>query len=131
MTPTRPDLRGAAIGVMCAERQHEILLGIRSCGGHAILLDEFGIVRGARTPITAAALVIDVNHPKCNEALETAAASGMPVVAWAVSTPPPDRRDRLKTLKIPLLLEVDADALCRALAAAIGRHERPATPTDP
>ena len=112
-------LRGAAIGVMCTTGPHEILLAIRSCGGHRILLDQFGVVRGAPTPVTPVALVIDVDHPNCDEAFDAAATARMPVLGWAVRKPPAHRRARLKAMKIPLLVDVDAYTLCEELVAAI------------
>jgi hypothetical protein len=106
---------------MCVEPPHEVLLAIRSCGAHAILLDPSGVIRGTRRPLKAAAIVIDVDHPGCDEALDTAATIGIPVLAWAVGTPPATRRERLENLNIPLFVDVDAHALCRELVAAIAR----------
>jgi len=116
-----PGVDGAAIGVMCASPPHEILLAIRSCGGHAVLVDPSGVIRGTGTRLQAAAIIIDVNHPGCDEALDTAAAARIPVMAWAADTPRPAQRERLQSLNIPLFIDVDARTLCRELAAAIAR----------
>jgi hypothetical protein len=114
-------IAGAAIGVMCAAPPHEILLAIRSCGAYAILVDPSGFIRGTRKRLEAAALVIDVDDPGCDQALDTAAAAGIPVLAWAVRSPPDARREHLQSLNIPLLVGVDADTVCRELAATIAR----------
>jgi NAD(P)H-dependent flavin oxidoreductase YrpB (nitropropane dioxygenase family) len=114
-------LGGAAIGVMCTQGFHDILDAIRSCGGHPILLDQFGIVRGATMPLAGAALVLDVSHPRCEQAIDTAAAARMPVVAFAFGAPTDERHALLKARNIDFITDPDAKTVCRVLLATIAR----------
>jgi hypothetical protein len=98
-----------------------IRAAIRSCGGHAVLIHQFGTVPNATVPLKTDALVIDVSHPGCERAITTAAASRLPVVACAFGVPTPAMRALLEVSGIQLLPDPDPDTVCDALVSAIGR----------
>jgi hypothetical protein len=121
MTPNRPSLQRLVIGVMCSsfERRDLIRAVIRSCGAHGISLNQFGAARNATVPLTIDAIVIDVNHLLANQAINTAAAGRVPIVACAFGDATPAVRARLKLSRIRLIIDPNPDTLCEALISAI------------
>jgi hypothetical protein len=123
MRNRRRSLQGATIGIMCSSYESADLIraAIRSCDGHAIVIHQFGPVRNATVPLTTDALVIDVNHHGCEQAINTAAAARLPVVACAFGNPTKAVRTRLKLSRIRLLIDPDPETVCDTLVSAIGR----------
>jgi hypothetical protein len=123
MMNSRRSLHGATIGIMCGTYQTADLIraSVRGCGGHAILINQFGPVRNATVPLTTDALVIDVNHPGGAQAINTAAATRLPVVACAFGTPTRAVRARLTLSRMHLLIDPDPETVCDMLVSAMGR----------
>ena len=122
MTRRRRSLEGATIGIMCSTFEHGDLLraSVHACGGHAILINQFAPVRNATVPLATAALVIDVGHPGSDQAITTALAARMPVLACAFGTPSEAVRARLKLRHVALIVDPDPDKVCDVLIAMLG-----------
>ena len=108
---------------MCGSYESADLIraAIRLCGGHAIVINQFGPVRNATVPLTTDALVLDVNHPRCEQAINTAVAARLPVVACSFGNPTKAVRARLALSHIRLLVDPDPDTVCDTLLSMIGR----------
>jgi hypothetical protein len=123
MTSRERSLHGATIGVMCRTYEAADLIreSIRSCGGHAIVINQFGPQRNATMPVATDALVIDISHSGCDQAITTAAALGVSVVAFALGHPTKAMTARLKVSNIRLVVEPRLDTLCDALISTLER----------
>ena len=110
---------------MCVTRPARdiITAHIRGCGGVPVLLDRVGVVRGESVPILTAAIVIGLDHPDCEGAMDAAGAARVPIVACTFAETDHYPRGLSKLPAADYLVCPDAQTLCRVLLSAIGRSE--------
>ena len=116
-------LRNASIGIMCSTdvSRDVILAAIELCDGTPIVLDQRGAREGGGKTVNAA-VIIDIGNPSCIEALDTAAAARVPVVACAFGDAPDFTNSLMELRTVDFLVNPDADTLCRVLTSAIGEQ---------